>query len=331
MVNISLVQNALHSFKKGYISFENWKTNKSQMELKDAVLSFHHGIELLLKQLLIEENQFLVFNNIDKAIEETERIQCREVHDCKGISDLIEKGKPKQVQTVGFCHLIRRVAIILEIQELKKGSFLRDNLENLNRFRNQLVHFSIFTEEYELVDVLSELVNPFLELLQPRIKSKEFEGFYNCLKPQIDEVDAYINRSIKSLKFKEPDFTNRIKAHSAYVDLDKTNFLEKRVVFKEDFVQTEYFAKKKLLEESARIFRDFPKIERAEVIIPLPKEGKTFQEGKTFRVNLESSDFEEFFNVNIAHIRSDIKFWRSFLGSINKEIVLSFFDRFQLQ
>lgn len=321
-MNISLVQNALHSFKKGYRSLENWKGNKNQMELKDAVLSFHHGIELLLKQLLIEENQFLVFKSIDNAIEEVERIQGGKAHDYKGIPDLLENGKVQKVQTVGFHHLIRRAAIILEIQELQKNTFLRDNLENLNDFRNRLVHFSIFAEEYELVDVLSELVKPFLEVLQPRIKAKDFENFYSSLLPQIDEVDEYINRSIKSLKFEQSEFVARLKQHSSYVDLTKTDFFKNRVFFKDGFVHTEYFAKKKMLEESARIFRDFPKIGTVEIFVPFSTEEKVF------RIKLDLADFEKFFDVNIAHLRSDIGVWRKFLGNIKKDVVFSFFDRF---
>ena len=43
-----------------------------------------------------------------------------------------------------------------------------------------------------------------------------------------------------------------MKQRSVYVDMQKTDFNKKQVFFREGFAETEYFAYKKLLQESAR-------------------------------------------------------------------------------
>ena len=59
---IDLLDNCCHSLKRGYQLFNEWKTKQNdKWLLKEAIIWVQHGIELAIKQLLVQTNEFLNF------------------------------------------------------------------------------------------------------------------------------------------------------------------------------------------------------------------------------------------------------------------------------
>ena len=130
------------------------------------------------------------------------------------------------------------------------------------------------------------------------------------------DIDNFINEKINSLSCLEPVFLIRQQQRSRLIDLEKTSFENREIWFKREFVRTEYFANKKLLEESARVFRDFACVEQIKIAIPMGE--------KVFWSQLEAREFERFLDIKFDDLRKDIKVWRLFLGKINKSQVREF-------
>jgi len=66
-------------------------------------------------------------------------------------------------------------------------------------------------------------------------------------------MDTLINNKIKSLTCNEETFLKRQRENSAYIDINRTSFLDKTVVFKAGFVNTQPYLYKKLIQETARV------------------------------------------------------------------------------
>ncbi|WP_229645115.1 hypothetical protein, partial [Vibrio parahaemolyticus] len=71
--------------------------------------------------------------------------------------------------SVGFKNLIERVAITLTIDELSAKSDLRDQIDQLTKFRNKIVHFSIELDVVEVSELISDILDPLLCMLSREV------------------------------------------------------------------------------------------------------------------------------------------------------------------
>lgn len=318
MFKISLTENAFHSLKRGFDLVEGWRKTNDDWNLKEAIIWVHHGIELSFKLMLTQKDEFLIFESVDNAVQELKKWR-QKTGEHVTITELF---KYSNIKTVGFLKALERVSAVLDIYELTSGMPLYESITILNKYRNQVVHLTITIEKNKIVELLSEIIRPFLRIVEVQVKDDIFINYFADLLPQLDEVDKIINNTICSLKHTESAFTERMKQISGYIDMQKTDFNKKQVVFREGFAETEYFAYKKLLQESARILRDFPKFDRITVVMPASREGKIF------KTVIDPKKFEEFADVKISHLKSDITNWRNFLNKIDKTMVMKFANSF---
>ena len=150
-----------------------WKESEDAWLLKEAVIWVHHGIELVLKQLLVQTNEFLVFQDVNKAVERLKILKKKPGMKNAGVIDLFDHDD--KVMSVGFRSLIERAAITLSITELEDGELLRTRIDRLTRYRNKIVHFSLELDVVEVSGLLSELLNPLLSLLAREINDYNFK------------------------------------------------------------------------------------------------------------------------------------------------------------
>jgi len=136
-------------------------------------------------------------------------------------------------------------------------------------------------------------------------------------------ADDLINQQIQSLVCDEDVFMQRLADTSAFIDLDRSSYPNKTVVFKDGYVETEYYAYEKSLEASARFLRDFPCLGELQVVI--------YRSGQKYVTDVELSDFEEFLGVDFELLKGDINNWRTFLERIDKSLVQSFAKRYITQ
>jgi hypothetical protein len=56
-LKVGLLENAAHSLQRGYELWSRGQQVSDGMVLKEAIIWVHHGIELVLKQLLVQANE----------------------------------------------------------------------------------------------------------------------------------------------------------------------------------------------------------------------------------------------------------------------------------
>lgn len=204
-LKIGLLDNSSHSLQRGYEMWSKWKETEDAWLLKESVIWVHHGVELALKQLLVQTNEFLVFQDVDKAVQSLEKLRKTRGNENAGVLDLFKSRAG--AKSANFSTVVNRVATMLSISELKAKAPLRDNIDKLASYRNSMVHFSIELDVVEVSSMLSEILNPLLNLLSREIKDESFKtkdiskisGFAQPLQDYVKHIRADIVESaIKS-------------------------------------------------------------------------------------------------------------------------------------
>lgn len=171
-LKMGLLDNGSHSLKRGFEVWKQWHSTEDAWLLKESIIWVHHGVELLLKQLLVQNNEFLVFQDVNKAVERLGILRKKEGMEHAEVLDLFEHDDT--IASIGFKSLLDRVAITLSIEELGDGKKLRKNLDKLTRFRNKIVHYSIEINTLETASLISSILDPFLSLLSREVKDPSF-------------------------------------------------------------------------------------------------------------------------------------------------------------
>jgi len=231
---IGLLDNACHSLQRGYEMFNKGRQKKDALALKEAIIWIHHGIELSIKQLLVQSNEYLIFENIDEAVRKLAHLRRQPSMDSANVLDLFESGEG--IYTVGFGKLIDRAAIMLNLQELSQGADLREKIDALTSYRNKTVHFTVDVKSEEVINLLGELMQPFLSLLDKQIIDKDFVN--NCLplvRAQAESVSAVYQlqhkeaeKRIEKLlqKFNEMEVSGDYFGVSGRINLPKFDSIE---------------------------------------------------------------------------------------------------------
>ena len=204
-LRIGLLDNSHHSLKRGYEMWSLWKKTDDAWLLKESIIWVHHGIELALKQLLAQTNAFLVFENVDAAIENLGKLRKKTGMEKAGVIDLFDNSD--KVKSVGFQNLIERVAVALSIPELAKNAPLRQKIDELTQYRNKIVHFSIELDITAISNLLSDILDPLLSMLERGVKD---DNFIRNRIPEIREIAQPVKKF--SEHFRQEIVANAIKA-----------------------------------------------------------------------------------------------------------------------
>ena len=150
---ISLYQNGTHSLRQGLEAYRSFANGGEPIQLKDAIMGIHHGVELLFKEMLVQHNQFLIFENLrDVAKKQKDADQM-------GLGIFFIENPPR---TVSFMEAVSRVEAFLQPHLLDKD--LLRLLEDLNHMRNQLEHYTIDANIEEIDRLIAEIRDPLLAL-----------------------------------------------------------------------------------------------------------------------------------------------------------------------
>lgn len=198
-MKISLLENGLDSLKKGFDHLNRYEEmfliEESGTErffvLKDAVLSIHHGIEILFKEALKESNELLVFSEIDKNLKKafTQKRQ-------NNFSSLFEANP--NLHTVNFIEAIDRVQKIC-------GYDIRENfykkLLKLQGYRNQITHSEVLIDEIELNSVFEGLVDD-IDIFFSDAIGEQYSTItgYSALKANYEEYLQSLEESKQEIK-----------------------------------------------------------------------------------------------------------------------------------
>lgn len=142
-------------------------------------------------------------------------------------------------------------------------------------------------------------------------------------------VDYFFNQNIKGLQLSKYEFIKRNKHNTAYFDSEKSDYFNRIICFKEGYAETEYYAYKKLLENTIKAFRDFEQLDLINIFIPANKDdGNKY----LYSCEIKRHIIQDFLKISIDFLRDDIFNWREdFLKNLNKDTVYSFARQFVME
>lgn len=149
---ISLLDNGIHSFNKALEKFTSYEqgNKKDLFLLKEAIMFLHHGVELLLKQVLIDHGgEYLVFADIKSITKK--KIKAKE----QGVS-VFSLDKPANTAT--YFDVIQRVKAFVTAVGL--GDNLEKYLLELNGIRNTIEHYGVDMEKNKVERLLLKIRAP---------------------------------------------------------------------------------------------------------------------------------------------------------------------------
>jgi hypothetical protein len=164
-IQITLLANGIHSLERGFETLNaalptdihaEWSAN-SQLLLKEAIMFMHQGVELLLKQMLAQQSDYLIFSDVQKAAVAV--LEARKQN--MSVFDL------KPPHTVSYEEAITRVRAFVDPPELDE-TLVRKLLE-LNRLRNSVEHYALQADRNATVRLLAELRPGLLDLFSKHI------------------------------------------------------------------------------------------------------------------------------------------------------------------
>lgn len=116
-MRLHFLESGIDSLKKGFdylIQYEECYHTKRKSKnryyfLKDSILFIQHGIEILLKQVLISHSEYLIFSQIDENVKKG----YKEKKD-KNLKSVFESSFKSKLHTVSFQEAIDRIKMTSE-------------------------------------------------------------------------------------------------------------------------------------------------------------------------------------------------------------------------
>lgn len=200
-MKINMLENGIDSLQRGFKSLNEYELSKIESDgtydyylLKNAVVSIHHGIEILMKYILKKESEFLIFSSIDKNIKNAYNEKRQ-----KNLDSIFQTDLKHKIHTVSYEEAYSRLKYLcghVFSKEVESKIFL------LNNIRNQVTHSEIFMEESEIINLfdnlLSEIDNYFLSQIGQDYKTingySELISNYDQYMKLLDSKGSTINR-----------------------------------------------------------------------------------------------------------------------------------------
>lgn len=184
-LTISLADNGLHSLTRGIQFYKAYSENSDSMLLKDAIMSLHHGVELLLKQILVNASPYLIFQDLKDATDKQIRA------DEKNLAIFFMESPPK---TVTYEEALKRIQAFVKAPELEPN--LISKLHRLNHLRNQLEHYAIDADIEQITKLMDEIYRPLIDFFEkyiPEMKSNEIPSPEKVSRSRLSEYSLLEN------------------------------------------------------------------------------------------------------------------------------------------
>lgn len=165
----------MDSLQKGYKFLQDYEKNilaspdkaeERYFILKDAILSIHHAIEILFKSILFKHSEYLIFSEMNKYVKNA-YVEKRN----KNLASIFETSLKDKIHTVTFEESINRVETVCG-NPLEKD--LKDKINQLNAYRNLIIHSEIFLNENDINDTFDEFIDK-LDIYFYKVLGKEYK------------------------------------------------------------------------------------------------------------------------------------------------------------
>ncbi|WKA59952.1 hypothetical protein QWY16_07550 [Planococcus shenhongbingii] len=184
-MEFTLLDNGQDSLKKAKYNIEKYEElvrEHSYPYLKDSIIFLNHGIEMLLKYILTNRNEFLIFSDVElylaakKALKELPKSKGEfgfRLEKEKTIFDVPKKKlNGKNLFTITLLEALDRVEYVCDV-DIKPE--VKSSINLINKYRNSLTHHSInLTDEEEdhLISVLKTLFNNVINFFEEHIPGR---------------------------------------------------------------------------------------------------------------------------------------------------------------
>lgn len=177
---MNILENGIDSIKKSLFSLNGIEKNEDSLieyELKDIIIKLHHAIETLVKYMIVQKNEYLIYSRID------------DVFKYKFEKKINRRNKEVDINTIQFMDAIHRLFVLYNFKVTEQDY---KNIKEFNGLRNSITHY----ENTMNVNEVKHLIAMILKLIIP-IFNENIVHFVDHLK-----VEG-INEKIKELYKKD--------------------------------------------------------------------------------------------------------------------------------
>lgn len=165
-MHVTLLENGAHAFWRACETYADFRGECSgeKLLLKDATISLHRGIELLLKEMLRRQSLFFLFRDLDAVALRQQEADQQETD----LFGLLDPPAP-----ITFAQTIDYVAAFASTPELRRqrhDSALRARLLALDRYCTRLEHSDVEADESEVVQFFIDLCRPITRLVAAKLR-----------------------------------------------------------------------------------------------------------------------------------------------------------------
>lgn len=203
-MNINMLDNGMDSLKRGFSSYLKYEKIVKEKEiptledyfvLKQAVLSTHHGVEILLKCILNKKSEFLIVDEIDSNYKEAYKEK-----EQSGYQSVFQTSRAKKIHTITYEEALSRVKYFGN-NDLSET--LERKLKELNTVRNALTHAEAVIADADIEKIFDNLLLD-LDVLFLRVIGSEYSTFYGYseIKANYDSYMAFLSEHQMIIKKK---------------------------------------------------------------------------------------------------------------------------------
>lgn len=158
-MKIGMLDNGMDSLKKGFALYldytESVKDKRSidkedYLNLKQAILSMHHGIEILLKCILYNKSEFRIIDEIDNNYKSAFKEKIENRYD-----SVFQTSKATKIHTITYEESLSRIKYFIPNLISPK---LEEKLKELNTLRNALTHAEVVINDENINKVFDGLL-----------------------------------------------------------------------------------------------------------------------------------------------------------------------------
>ena len=201
---IDMLNNGMDSLKRGFSSYLKYEEIVKEKEtpsledyfvLKQAVLSTHHGVEILLKCILNKKSEFLIVDEIDSNYKEAYKEKNQ-----NGYQSVFQTSKAQKIHTITYEEALSRVKYFGN-NDLPEA--LEKKLKELNTVRNALTHAEVVIKDTDVEKIFDKLLLD-LDVLFLRAIGSEYSTFYGYseIKANYDNYMTFLSEHQMTIKKK---------------------------------------------------------------------------------------------------------------------------------
>lgn len=205
-MKLNFLDSGLDSLKKGFQNLIEYEKNTFYLkkkiadedrfyQLKDAILFTQHGIEILVKSIIHNHSEYLIFSQIDANVKAA--IQQKNQ---QNLNSVFESDLKHKIHTVTFLESIERLKIIPNV---KISKTLESRLKELESYRNIIMHSEPYLNEYDINETFDGLSDELDLFFSQNIgeKYKMISGYDNLITSMESFKEIYKEKGL-GLKIK---------------------------------------------------------------------------------------------------------------------------------